>query len=93
MVNGKDKETDVDSVVKSQVMRSFVIPAKAGIQPACACPHADRYFQVVTTPLDSGFHRSDDFLRDHLMFNIRLFNIRYFIRRWTLNVRCSTFIF
>ncbi|MEA3414601.1 MAG: hypothetical protein U9R02_00315 [Thermodesulfobacteriota bacterium] len=26
MVNGKDKETDVDSVVKSQVMRSFVIP-------------------------------------------------------------------
>ena len=83
MVNGKDKETDVDSVAKSQAMRSFVIPAKAAIQ----------YFQVVTTPLDSGFHRSDDFLRDHLMFNIRLFNIRYFIRRWTLNVRCSTFIF
>jgi hypothetical protein len=29
-VNGKDKETDVDIVVKSQAMHFFVIPAKAG---------------------------------------------------------------
>ena len=38
MVNGKDKETDVDSVVKSQAMRSFVIPAphqvRDKLQPA-----------------------------------------------------------
>jgi len=33
----------------------FVIPAKAGIQ----------FFQLVTEFLDSGFHRSDDFLRNH----------------------------
>ena len=37
-------------------------PAKVGIQ----------YLQIVATPPDSGFHRSDDFLRDHLMFNIRI---------------------
>jgi hypothetical protein len=33
----------------------FVIPAKAGIQ----------FFQLVAEFLDSGFHRSDDFLRNH----------------------------
>jgi len=33
----------------------IVIPAKAGIQ----------FFQVVRNSLDSGFHRSDDFLRDY----------------------------
>jgi len=33
----------------------FVIPAKAGIQS----------FQMLTDGLDSGFHRSDDFLREH----------------------------
>jgi hypothetical protein len=32
-----------------------VIPAKAGIH----------FIQVVTIGVDSGFHRSDDFLRDH----------------------------
>jgi len=36
-------------------MHNFVIPAKAGIQ----------YFQVVAATMDSGSHRSDDFLRDH----------------------------
>jgi hypothetical protein len=43
-----------DGFVKSLKLPIFVIPAKAGIQ----------FFQVVTTSLDSGFHRSDDFLRD-----------------------------
>jgi len=32
-----------------------VIPAEAGIQ----------YFQMLINTLDSGFHRSDDFLREH----------------------------
>jgi hypothetical protein len=36
-------------------MSFFVIPAKAGIQ----------FIQLVTKALDSGFHRSDDFLRLH----------------------------
>jgi len=44
-----------DDFVKSLKLPIFVIPAKAGIQ----------LFQVVTNSLDSGFHRSDDFLRDH----------------------------
>ena len=45
----------VDGLVKSLKLPIFVIPAKAGIQ----------FLQVVTTSLDSGFHRSDDFLRNH----------------------------
>ena len=44
-----------DELVKSQKMPFSVIPAKAGIQ----------YFQIVATIMDSGFHRSDDFLRVH----------------------------
>jgi hypothetical protein len=35
--------------------RFSVIPAEAGIQS----------FQIVMNSLDSGFHRSDDFLRSH----------------------------
>jgi len=42
----------VDELVKSRKTPFFVIPAKAGIQ----------FFQLVTEFLDSGFHRSDDFL-------------------------------
>jgi len=37
-----------------------VIPAKAGIQS----------FQIVMNSLDSGFHRRDDFLRDHQLGDI-----------------------
>jgi len=40
---------------KVEKYRFFVIPVKAGIQ----------FFQVVADHLDSGFHRSDDFLRVH----------------------------
>ena len=36
-------------------MYFFVIPARAGIQ----------YFQLVAITMDSGFHRSDDFLREY----------------------------
>jgi len=43
----------VDGFVKSPKVPFFVIPAKAGIQS----------IQIVTKALDSGFHRSDDFLR------------------------------
>jgi len=41
--------------IKSRKTRFFVIPAKAGIQP----------FKFVMEHPDSGFHRSDDFLRSH----------------------------
>ena len=44
-----------DELVKSLTTHLTVIPAKAGIQ----------YFQAVATIMDSGFHRSDDFLRGH----------------------------
>ena len=42
----------VDDPVKSLTIRFSVIPAEAGIQ----C------FRMVINDLDSGFHRSDDFL-------------------------------
>jgi hypothetical protein len=44
-----------DDLVKSLETLFSVIPAQAGIQS----------FQIVKNSLDSGFHRSDDFLRDH----------------------------
>jgi len=46
---------NVDDLVKSLKRLISVIPAKAGIQ----------LFQILKNSLDSGFHRSDDFLRDH----------------------------
>jgi hypothetical protein len=45
----------IGEFVRSLKMRLSVIPAKAGIQIS----------QIVINSLDSGFHRSDDFLRDH----------------------------
>jgi hypothetical protein len=45
-----------DDLVKSLKISFFVIPAEAGIQ----------YFQALINTLDSGFHRRDDFLRNHL---------------------------
>jgi hypothetical protein len=50
----KGSRFKVDELVKSRKTPFFVIPAKAGIQ----------LFQLVAEFLDSGFHRSDDFLRD-----------------------------
>ena len=44
-----------DDLVKSLETLFSVIPAQAGIQS----------FQIVKNSLDSGFHRSDDFLRKH----------------------------
>jgi hypothetical protein len=49
-----------DELVKSRKTSFFVIPAKAGIQ----------FFQLVTEFLDSGFHRNDDFLRNHQVLGI-----------------------
>ena len=43
----------IDGLVKSLKMLFSVIPAEAGIQSS----------QIVINSLDSGFHRSDDFLR------------------------------
>ena len=51
----KFKEIIIDELVKSQKTVFFVIPAKAGIQS----------FKAVKGDLDSGFRRSDDFLREH----------------------------
>ena len=51
----------IDDLVKSRKIPFFVIPAKAGIQ----------FIQLVTKALDSGFHRSDDFLRDHQNYSRR----------------------
>jgi hypothetical protein len=42
----------IDDNGKGVKIRIAVIPAEAGIQ----------YFQIFTNSLDSGFHRSDDFL-------------------------------
>jgi hypothetical protein len=50
----------IDKLAKSPFGSGFVIPAKAGIQ----C------FQLVKNSLDSGFHRSDDFLRIHHHSNL-----------------------
>ena len=47
--------SNIDGLVKSRKTPLSVIPAKAGIQ----------FIQLVTKALDSGFHRSDDFLRVH----------------------------
>ena len=49
------QESIIDDLVKSLKIRFSVIPAEAGIQ----C------FPMVINDLDSGFHRSDDFLRIH----------------------------
>jgi len=43
-----------DELVKSRKTALSVIPAKAGIQS----------IRALTKTLDSGFHRSNDFLRD-----------------------------
>ena len=56
-----------DGSVKSRSTPLSVIPAKAGIQ----------FIQLVTKALDSGFHRSDDFLRNHQVWqgnNLRIKN-------------------
>jgi len=51
----KNNDLHIDELVKSRKTPFFVIPAKAGIQ----------FFQLFTEFPDSGFHRSDDFLRNH----------------------------
>jgi len=50
----KNMAAKPDGPAKSRKTPFFVIPAKAGTQ----------FIQAVTKTLDSGFHRSDDFLRD-----------------------------
>jgi len=52
---------NIDGLVKSRKTPLSVIPAKAGIQ----------FIQLVTKALDSGFHRSDDFLRVDQYFTPR----------------------
>jgi len=45
----------IDEIVNNLIIPFSVIPTKAGIQD----------FQKLTNTMDSGFHRSDDFLRNH----------------------------
>ena len=54
-LSGVKQKSILDELVKSLKRRISVIPAKAGIQ----------FFQIRKNSLDSGFHRSDDFLRKH----------------------------
>ena len=54
MILTESEYLNFDGFVKSPKIPFSVIPAKAGIQ----------FFQAVADHLDSGFHRSDDFLRD-----------------------------
>jgi hypothetical protein len=58
----KNIKAKFDELVKSRKIPFSVIPAKAGIQS----------FQVATEHLDSGFHRSDDFLRVHQISNFNV---------------------
>jgi hypothetical protein len=51
-----------DELVKSQKVRFPVIPANPGSGPGFA---GIQLFQTLKNSLDSGFHRNDDFLRDH----------------------------
>jgi len=56
-MGGMNGDTMVDGPAKSRNTHIFVIPAKAEIQG----------IQTVTIPLDPGFRRGDDFLRDRQM--------------------------
>ncbi len=55
----KYRNFKLDELAKSHKIPFFVIPAEAGIQS----------FQSVAEQLDSGFHRSDDFLRVHQTYS------------------------
>jgi len=48
-----------DDLVKNLNRGISAIPAKAGIQ----------LFEILNNPLDSGFHRSDDFLQSHQVYS------------------------
>ena len=54
---------NIDELVKSQKTPFFVIPANPGLWSGAGA--GIQFFQLVTEFLDSGFHRSDDFLRNH----------------------------
>ena len=58
----KSMKAKFDELVKSPKTPFSVIPAKAGIQS----------FQAVADHLDSGFHRSDDFLQMHQISNFNV---------------------
>jgi hypothetical protein len=69
----KIKVNIFDDLVKSLKRRIFVIPAKAGIQ----------LFQILKNSLDSGFHRSDDFLRGrHLWFRNKVWLVCLIFELW-----------
>jgi len=53
----------LDELVKSRKTPFFVVPANPGSWSGTGA--GIQFFQLVTEFLDSGFHRSDDFLRNH----------------------------
>jgi len=54
--------SSIDELVKSLKTLFFVIPANPGSWSGAGA--GIQFFQLVTEFLDSGFHRSDDFLRN-----------------------------
>ena len=67
-------DVKVDDSVKSRETPIFVIPVEAGIQ----------LYKMSLAGLDSGFHRSDDFLRDRL-FSLKGFGVSERLRTWADN--------
>ena len=53
----------LDGFVKSQKTSFFVIPSRIGVRDDGQA--GIQSFQIVTTDLDPGFRRGDDFLRVH----------------------------
>ena len=56
-------QANIDDFLKSRKTPFFVIPAPPSGREQTAA--GIQSFQMVTDGLDSGFHRSDDFLRVH----------------------------
>ena len=58
-LNVEHRTSNVDELVKSRKIALSVIPADPGSSPG-----GIQSIRALTKALDSGFHRSDDFLRD-----------------------------
>ncbi len=64
-----------DDLVKSRKTPFFVIPSRIGVRDDGQA--GIQFFQLVTEFLDSGFHRSVDFLRMHQSSRAEVEEISY----------------
>ena len=64
-----------DELVKSPTTTITVIPARRARALSRQAKAETQSFQVVADYLDSGFHRSDDFLRSHQILIMVKYNI------------------